>query len=255
MARPLSLITTKLKEILSRNYTSNPRAGMNEIIILEGSLKQALGYIEDLEKDAEHALKIENIKRQNALERIIEDNNTLYLRKEQKFLKIMSDLRRRLEEAYAKIPQEERMKQEFTCFICELPWDREFLRMTDKKGNNYCVSCMDEGVEKAGKDIGQEIILEATPMSKAVKSFVCEFCGTQGLGKPIKTHIINAPDGRSSRRIIKICKECSLNRARKDTNIIYCPRRTAPRDSYDTSLPEWDCDCPPKEKYEAVWIK
>jgi hypothetical protein len=125
--------------------------------------------------------------------------------------------------------------------------------MTDKKGNNYCASCMEEGLDKAGKDIGQEIILDATPMSQAVKSFTCEFCGMQGLGKSIKTHIVNAPDGRSSRKIIKLCKNCSLTRAMKDPNIVYCPRRTAPRDTYDTSVPEYDCDCPRKEKYQADW--
>jgi hypothetical protein len=121
MARQLTLITTKLKEVLARNYSSNPSAGINEIIILEGSLKQALGYIDELETDAKGAISLENIRKIANLERIIEDNNTLYLKKEVKFLKIMADLRRRVEEAYAKIPQEERLKQEFTCFVCELP--------------------------------------------------------------------------------------------------------------------------------------
>jgi len=121
MVRQLTLITTKLREVLSRNYSSNPSAGMNEIITLEGSLKQALQYIDDLEKDAKSAISLENIRKIGNLERIIEDNNALYLKKEKKFLKIMGDLRQRVEEAYAKIPQEERLKQEFTCFVCELP--------------------------------------------------------------------------------------------------------------------------------------
>jgi hypothetical protein len=101
-------------------------------------LSRAANYIAELEQSAVGALSADYMKKFNYLERLIEDNKDMYIRKEKKYLEIMADLRRRLQETYERLPVEERLKTEFTCFSCELTWDREFLLMTDKQGNQYC---------------------------------------------------------------------------------------------------------------------
>ena len=241
-----SLLLQSIEDLLKRQLV-NEVPSTSIIVALEAKLRETAEYIRELERDASKALEVEHLKRVNALERMNAENVRRFKKREKEWTSMAIDLRRRINELYDKLPLEERMKQDFTCFSCDKIWNLEFLVMTDKQNNKFCWSCVNEGTEKAGKETDQEIIIEATPFSSPIKVFQCEFCGLDSYGKPIKVHITNAPDGRSSRDIIKLCENCSLNKAAVDPTINYCPRRTRPRDSYDGS--EYDCNCEPKEKY------
>jgi len=111
----------------------------------------------------------------------------------------------------------------------------------DKKGNQFCYKCIDGGVNEAGKEIGQKLSIE-TDIPQNVKTFNCEFCRTISEGEPIHIHAKNMPDNRSSKEISRLCLGCASNRAQKDLNINYCPRKTRPRDDYEGN--EYDCNCP-----------
>lgn len=250
MPKPKSLILNNIEEVI-RKKLSGGEPTTSKLVTLEEWLKRSAEHINKLEQDASGTITADYLKRYNYLERVIKQNREEYDRKEKKWQKVAVDLRRRLQETYEKLPLEERLNTEFTCFSCGLVWNKQFLRMTDKQGSQYCWECVNEGTETAGKDIGQEIAIESTPISPAIKTFQCEFCGINEIGKPEKWHITNAPDRRDPRKIIKLCKNCYLTKAKVSMEINYCPRRTGPCD--DEIKPEYDCDCPFKEKYKERW--
>jgi ribosomal protein L37AE/L43A len=81
---------------------------------------------------------------------------------------------------------------------------------------------------------------------KEIKTFTCDICQQEINGKMLEGHIENYQiQGISRRKWSKFCQNC------RDTKIIlaniYCPRTSDGRDDdWDTSLPLYDCDCPPE---------